>query len=123
MTMHMVGPYLTTTGKKAGKHKFRSAEHKRQAEIDARAWDELQKKYATKSKPVLLQKVSEPAPYRRDTGPRIPSKPDTIAVAVKKPIPQYTRTNMTGIGQLHKSNAIPVFRQSDAEDISKMRRG
>jgi len=30
---------------------------------------------------------------------------------------------MIGIGQLHKSNASPVFSQEEAIDISKMRRG
>jgi hypothetical protein len=29
---------------------------------------------------------------------------------------------MIGIGQLHKSNAVPVFKQEDAADIAKMRR-
>ena len=32
MSMHLVGPWLTTTGKKKGKKKWRSAEHKRKAE-------------------------------------------------------------------------------------------
>jgi len=30
---------------------------------------------------------------------------------------------MIGIGQLHKSNSIPVFQSEDAVDIAKMRRG
>jgi hypothetical protein len=60
---------------------------------------------------------------RRDTGPRIASKPDTIAVALKAPDKVYTGENMLGISVLHKSNAVPVFRQQDAIDISKMRRG
>jgi hypothetical protein len=29
---------------------------------------------------------------------------------------------MLGIGQLHKSNAVPVFRTEDAADIARMRR-
>jgi hypothetical protein len=44
-------------------------------------------------------------------------------VAVKKEVQQYTGDAMIGIGQLHKSNAIPVFSKEDAIDISKMRRG
>jgi hypothetical protein len=46
-----------------------------------------------------------------------------IGHAVKKASPVYTGDAMIGIGQLHKSNAIPVFSQEDAIDISKMRRG
>ena len=41
----------------------------------------------------------------------------------KKEIMQYTGTAMIGIGQLHKSNAVPIFTAEDAVDISKMRRG
>ena len=40
----------------------------------------------------------------------------------KKPTQEYTGTNMLGIGQLHKSNSVPVFRKQDAEDQAKMRR-
>ena len=36
---------------------------------------------------------------------------------------QYTGTAMLGIGVMHKSNAVPVFSQEQAEDLSKMRRG
>jgi hypothetical protein len=44
-------------------------------------------------------------------------------LAVKKEVQQYTGTAMLGIGQLHKSNSVPVFSKEDAVDISKMRRG
>lgn len=40
----------------------------------------------------------------------------------KKESQEYTGTNMLGIGQLHKSNSVPVFRKEDAEDQAKMRR-
>lgn len=51
-----------------------------------------------------------------------PSVEDTGGVAAKKESPQYTGDAMIGIGQLHKSNAIPIFKQEDAEDLAKMRR-
>jgi hypothetical protein len=34
----------------------------------------------------------------------------------------YTGTAMKGIGTLHKSNAVPIFSQEEAEDQAKMRR-
>lgn len=34
----------------------------------------------------------------------------------------YTGTAMIGIGTLHKGNAVPVFSEQDAIDISRMRR-
>lgn len=44
MTMHIVGPWLSTTGKKKSKQKFKSAdEAKRARELDAE-WQKLMKK-------------------------------------------------------------------------------
>jgi hypothetical protein len=34
----------------------------------------------------------------------------------------YTGTKVKGIGTMHKSNAVPVFSDEEARDISKMRR-
>jgi hypothetical protein len=59
---------------------------------------------------------------RRSTN-HIPSLDTGKGVAAKKPVQQYTGDAMLGIGQLHKSNAVPIFKAEDAIDISKMRRG
>lgn len=63
-----------------------------------------------------------PAPYRRQTQ-HIPSSTFT-GDSCTKPIESkvYTGTNMIGIGTLHKSNAVPIFREEDAKDMAKMRR-
>lgn len=63
----------------------------------------------------------DPAPAVRTTR-HIPSRDTGGAIAALKPTQMYTGTAMLGIGQLHKSNAVPVFRQEDAEDIARMRR-
>lgn len=63
----------------------------------------------------------DPAPAVRTTR-HIPSRDTGGAVAALKPTQMYTGDKMLGIGQLHKSNAVPVFRQEDAEDIARMRR-
>jgi hypothetical protein len=34
----------------------------------------------------------------------------------------YTGTKVKGIGTMHKSNAVPIFSDEEAIDISKMRR-
>ena len=52
----------------------------------------------------------------------IPSKPDTVAVAVKKESNTYTGDKLLGIGTLHKSNLIPVFKGEEAKEIARMRR-
>jgi hypothetical protein len=53
----------------------------------------------------------------------IPSVDTGQGIAAKKEVQQYTGDAMLGIGQLHKSNAVPIFKAQDAIDISKMRRG
>ena len=35
---------------------------------------------------------------------------------------QYTGDQMLGVATMHKSNAVPVFNQDSARDISNMRR-
>jgi hypothetical protein len=39
-----------------------------------------------------------------------------------KPSPVYTGTKVKGIGTMHKSNAVPIFSDDEAKDISSMRR-
>jgi hypothetical protein len=62
------------------------------------------------------------APVGRETV-RHPSLDTGLGVATK-PVQGkvYTGDKMLGIGTLHKSNAVPIFRQEDAEDMAKMRR-
>jgi hypothetical protein len=40
----------------------------------------------------------------------------------QKPAQAYTGDKMLGLGQLHKSNMVPVFKAEDAIDIARMRR-
>lgn len=40
----------------------------------------------------------------------------------KDKVTQYTGDKMIGVGTLHKSNAVPIFNNTEAEDIAKMRR-
>ena len=132
MTMHLAHPALTTTGKRKSKIKFRNSEQAKKARELDQSWKELQKKWGIDteerkrkralSAPVMLP--TQHAPYRRDTGPAIPSKnPTDMSPCTKKEQNVYTGTNMIGIGTLHKSNAVPVFSQDDAIEISRMRRG
>lgn len=43
-------------------------------------------------------------------------------VCAVSPTRVYTGTEMIGIAQMHKSNAVPIFNKQSAVDISKMRR-
>ena len=40
----------------------------------------------------------------------------------KKPEKVYTGTEIIGIGQMHKSNAVPIRRKEDAKSLANMRR-
>ena len=43
--------------------------------------------------------------------------------ARQKPAQQYTGTLIKGIGQMHKSNAVPISSKAAAEEIARMGRG
>jgi hypothetical protein len=122
----MEGPWLSMTGKRRGKQKWASAEQKQQAEALAADWEKVKAKYASSKNTVVKttkKTYTPPVALRRDTGPRIPSL-DTGhkgAVTVKQ-TPQYTGNKIVGIGTMHKSNAVPIFSDQEAKDISSMRR-
>jgi len=130
MSMHMEGPWLSTTGKKRGKVKFASADAKQKAEQLDKDWKELQAKWGVEaeerkrkramSAETLDYKLS--APVGRET--RLISSRDTghSGAVCTKGIPQYTGTKILGIGTMHKSNAVPIFSDEEAIEISKMRR-
>lgn len=127
--MHLEGPWLSTTGKKKGKKKFASAEHARKAREQAEAWQDLLKRYgvietkrrSNKSTKVETLKSSEP--FRRDAdAPKIASLPFTGGPCTKKETQKYTGTLIKGIATMHKSNAVPILNQEDAEAVAKMRR-
>lgn len=127
MSMHLVGPYLTTTGKRKGKQKHRTSIHAAKSRANADAWKQLLEKYDVKPVKKTAAKSVHQSPgipeHRRTVFDDARSVDTGTGVATKKESPQYTGENMLGIGQLHKSNAIPVFKQEDAVDLAKMRRG
>ena len=66
----------------------------------------------------VIRAEAEPPPKKRKA-----SKPKLDAGSTApKAVQQYTGTKLKGIGQMHKSNAIPVFEDEVAVDIAKMRR-
>ena len=62
------------------------------------------------------------APPGRNTTNHIPSltTPGGSTASVHK---VYTGTKVLGIATMHKSNAVPVFAEEEAIEISRMRRG
>ena len=129
--MHLEGPWLSTTGKRKGKQKFASAEHARKARELDESWKELQKKWVVEiedkkrrhglAAESLSKSYSLKIPEGRNTTAHIKSV-NTGGNAVLKASPIYTGTKVKGIATMHKSNAVPVFSDEEAIDISKMRR-
>ena len=131
MSMHLHHPSLSLAGKRKGKFKFKSAEEKRAYEQREQEWQDLKKRWGAdadnkkRSRAMKAETLSYSlsAPAGRTTSNHIPSRNTGDGIASTKPIPQYTGTKMLGIGTMHKSNAVPIFSDEEAQDISKMRRG
>jgi hypothetical protein len=130
MSMHLHHPSLSLNGKKRGKIKFRNAEEAQRArQLDA-DWQALKKKYEVEEKSRQTRRMQAEtltytltAPPGRVTTKHIPSLDTGHTGAVRaKEIPQYTGTKIIGIGTMHKSNAVPIFSDEQAVDISRMRR-
>ena len=128
--MHLEGPWLSTSGKRKGKKKFRNAlEAQRYRELEA-SWVELKKKWAVKEETSKRNKaLSAPVwtgnsiKYRGQDDPKPPSLNTwTTGPVSSKPPQQYTGDKIKGIGTMHKSNAVPIFTDEEAVDIAKMRR-
>ncbi len=127
MTMHLVGPHMTTTKyhrKKSSKKTARQLEAERQHL-------EFLKKMGVDDES-LRQKLPHDKKGRRQgicempnlsTGPRRTS--DRVAGhGVAKDRKTYTGNELLGIATMHKSNAVPIRKDSPeaAKDIAAMRR-
>jgi hypothetical protein len=130
MTMHMCGPALSLNGKKKGKFKYRNAEEARKARELEADWKQLLKRQgvAAEAKKRRRAMAAEPLVYNltgatdRAGTAHIPSLGTGGGVAALAPAKVYTGTKVKGIATMHKSNAVPVFSDEQAVDISRMRR-
>lgn len=128
--MHLAHPALTMGGKRKGKVKFRNADEARKSRELDNDWKELQKKWGIEqeekkrkralAQPTLTYKLS--APPGRGTSTHIPSRV-TEGSSTAPVTKVYTGTKVLGIATMHKSNAVPVFSDEEAIEISRMRRG
>ena len=132
MTMHLAHPSLSMGGKRKGKIKFRNAEEARKHRDLESDWHDLQKRWGVEAEDKKRKRAlaADPlvyslgTPIGRSNTHHIKSLDTGHSGPVSsKPAPKYTGTKMLGVGQLHKSNAVPVFCDQDAVDIARMRRG
>ena len=127
MTMHLHHPALSLGGKRKGKVKFRNSDEARKARELAAEWERNQAKWASMSPKVSTPKREQltyklTAPVGRTTTHNIPSR--VTEGGSTAPVHKvYTGDKIIGIATMHKSNAVPVFSDEQAVDISRMRRG
>ena len=126
MSMHLVGPYMTTTSYKKRKAKKKT---QRQIEADARHEKWLRKMNAhpeqiarNKEKNANVSILS--VPNYRSSGNSIPTS-DVIPGGSTAPQERQIYSGerrLLGVATMHKSNMVPVFDREDAKDIAQMRR-
>lgn len=131
MAFHLEGPWLSTTGRKKGPRKWASSEAKRLAEKRQAEWDRrlieferMAPKFSTGPYNAPKKSITDfipKTPPGRETA-QVPSQDTGWVTCVKPTDKEYTGTKIKGIGTMHKSNAVPVFSDEEAVEISKMRR-
>ena len=115
MTMHLLPSYYTTTSFKKRKGKKKSTQ--------------------VSAEEVKIQKLLDRSRYHRNSTyrPDLPNYQATqsdaqlsngVSNGFQRQANQYTGDELAGIGTLHKSNMVPVRKDSnDAKEIARMRRG
>jgi hypothetical protein len=130
MSMHLHHPSLSLNGKKRGKLKFRNAAEAQRARELEESWRELLKaqgieqeerrrRRAMTAEPLVYQLSAPPG---RSTTSHIPSLDTGGNHSTARVEKVYTGTKILGIGTMHKSNAVPIFSDNEAKEISSMRR-
>lgn len=128
--MHLVGPQLTSLNTRKRKNtKWKSADHKRKAEAAARLKAQIDLEYAPtkiKRKTVSNDTVRLTVPAERSVR-QYASRSESgmeIGNTARRETLQYSgERQLLGIAVMHKSVLVPVFSQTEAVEIARMRRG
>ena len=110
--------YVKTSSKKKKKAGWKQREEEYNKWLISHGIDPHSKKGSDPVEPYVPKKDA----FRRET-PKIPSLPCTFAPCTKPKDKVYTGNMIKGIGTMHKSNAVPIFSNEEAIEISRMRRG
>jgi len=148
MTMHLVGPYMTTTNYKKRKKKKLTQKQLDQLHVEWRQYNKRMRQqhmhslqydtfedyvsYVQGNAPKRNKEEKEFKPYvpsyqqnvrNTKSYPSLKTSDAVPGYCPKRESPQYTGDLIVGIATMHKSNAVPVMRGTkQAEDIAKMRR-
>ena len=130
MTMHLMGPYMTTT---VYNRKNKSNKTKRQVQAE-REHDKYLRKMGCHPAQLSERKAKSVKCYGSTSVSKTESRSSTPCTDAK--LPAYDpsmakkedkvyngKRKLLGIATLHKSNMVPVFDKESAIEIAKMRRG
>lgn len=123
MTMHLLPVFVSTTNsrkrksKMTGKQKLQLAAHQE--------WVNSMTKGQRADKKVLdkLWRIEYTSNMVVDRSNYVSAGMTSGSASKNDPKVYSGERKLLGIATMHKSNMVPVFAQSDAEDIAKMRRG
>ena len=119
--MHMLPVYYTTTN-----NKKRKAGKKTQSQLAAeREHEKFLKKMGIGSRRSVGSEQRSSKPWVTGSSPVESAKPKVVydSSMAKKEEMVYTGTEIIGIAQMHKSNAVPVRGKKQATEVANMRRG
>ena len=122
MTMHLLGPWMTTT--KYNSKKNQKTPNERELQSRAEHDKYLMKMGAHPSQRTAKNTSSGNTipDYKAHQG-TVSCSNNITGFAAKRHENQYTGDELAGIGMLHKSNMVPVRKDSnDAIEIARMRR-
>ena len=131
MAFHLEGPWLNTTGKKRGPKKWASSEAKKLAQKREAEWDRKLLEFEKMAPKFSTGPYNAPKKSITNYMPKTPPGRETVSIpsqdtgwvtCVKSQDKEYTGTKIKGIGTMHKSNAVPVFSDEEAVEISTLRR-
>ena len=118
--MHLLPVYYTTTNSK--KRKVRK---KTQSLLAAeRAHEKYLKKMGIGSRSSVGSEQRSSKPWVTGSSPVESTKPTVMydSSMAKKEEMVYTGTEIIGIAQMHKSNAVPIRGKKQAQEVAQMRR-
>lgn len=128
MSMHLVGPYMTTT-KYNSKRKVANTKKLRDAKAEHEAWlkkhgidDESLAKKLPKDRKGKRVSIHEIPDYTVNA-PSVKLSDQIAGSGPKAEEKRYTGTLIKGIATMHKSNAVPIMNKQEAIEVSSMRRG
>tara|TARA_R110001592_G_scaffold1385_1_gene8316 strand:- start:5393 stop:5761 length:369 start_codon:yes stop_codon:yes gene_type:complete len=119
-SMHMLPVYYTTTN-----NKKRKVGKKTQSQIAAeKEHTKFLKKMGIGSRSSVGLEQRPSKPWVTGSSPVESTKPKVVydSSMAKREEMVYTGTEIIGIAQMHKSNAVPVRGKKQAEEVAKMRR-